>query len=296
MTSPTQEKIPAHKGHFLKETRQAIGISLETVHEHTKIPLDALRAIEEGYTVKMLSTFYQRAFVKIYAKYLGIDVKEVIADFKEVKVLPFTPSSSKPFNKIGEPKKVETPKTEIKNVEITKSESIDFKKRVDEFLTPQRKQQLILGIVVLIGLFFIVKVLGWVVHKIKTRPNVTKEAVVKPKPNPAAAPKPQTQTPKPVVTAPVAGVKTVTESVLVTVRAKKNNWMRVKADGKVVFESQLRAGSVETWKGNQKIEIAGKNLGELEFEINGKMIGTLTRKERQAKELMITKDGLTVTK
>ena len=48
------------KGSLLKKVREAKGISLEVVHEHTKIPLDALRALEEGYTIRTLSPFYQK--------------------------------------------------------------------------------------------------------------------------------------------------------------------------------------------------------------------------------------------
>src|SRR3989338_3787676 len=73
-------------GQLLKQTRESKNISLETVQEATKIPLDALRAIEEGYTVRTLSTFYYWGFVKIYAKFLGIDVREVIENYQPEKL------------------------------------------------------------------------------------------------------------------------------------------------------------------------------------------------------------------
>src|SRR5258707_15713730 len=62
---------------LLKETRIAKGLTLEIVHEATKIPMDALRAIEEGYSVRILSPFYYRGFIKIYAEFLGLDVGEM---------------------------------------------------------------------------------------------------------------------------------------------------------------------------------------------------------------------------
>ena len=75
-----QSGSPAHKGVILKEARESRRISLETVHEATKIPMDALRAIEEGYTVRSLSSFYYKGFIKMYAQYLGVDAREVIEE------------------------------------------------------------------------------------------------------------------------------------------------------------------------------------------------------------------------
>ena len=65
------------KTSILKSTREAKGLTLEIVHEATKIPMDALWAIEEGYSVRILSPFYYRGFIKIYAEFLGLNVEEM---------------------------------------------------------------------------------------------------------------------------------------------------------------------------------------------------------------------------
>ena len=44
----------SQKGQILKKAREAKGLGLDVVHEATKIPMDVLRAIEEGYTVRTL--------------------------------------------------------------------------------------------------------------------------------------------------------------------------------------------------------------------------------------------------
>ena len=52
--SPIEEVVEVQQepkesaGVILKQEREAQGLSLDIVHEATKIPLDALRAIEEG--------------------------------------------------------------------------------------------------------------------------------------------------------------------------------------------------------------------------------------------------------
>ena len=65
------------QGTLLKSTREARGISLRVVHEATKIPMDVLRAIEEGYTVRTLTPFYFKGFIKMYAGYLKINVQDI---------------------------------------------------------------------------------------------------------------------------------------------------------------------------------------------------------------------------
>ncbi|MCK5014442.1 MAG: DUF4115 domain-containing protein, partial [Candidatus Omnitrophica bacterium] len=89
-------------------------------------------------------------------------------------------------------------------------------------------------------------------------------------------------------------VLAVKKEIALTVRAKQNSWLRVRTDGMIVFQSTLRLGDVETWMADDEIEISGKNINQLEFELNGKMIGTLGRKDRNAKKVVITKNGLSV--
>ena len=74
----TETKPKLKGGALLKSVRTERGVSLEMVHETTKIPLDALRAIEEGYTVRTLTPFYMKGFLKIYAQYLHLDASDVL--------------------------------------------------------------------------------------------------------------------------------------------------------------------------------------------------------------------------
>ena len=76
--SPSNKK---RKGLILKETRESKGIDLMSVHEVTKIPMDVLRAIEEGYQVRTLSPFYVKGFMKMYAQYLGLDARPLVDEY-----------------------------------------------------------------------------------------------------------------------------------------------------------------------------------------------------------------------
>jgi len=306
-TEQVQEEPKESPGVILKRERQAQGLSLEIVHEATKVPLDALRAIEEGYKIRMLSPFYYKGFVKLYADYLGIDASEVIEDYKQEQL----------------PEHIEE---DIDGFEVPEW--------ITKFFTKERKQQIIIAAAGIIGLFLLVKMISLIGHrkpipraqvkketpKIKiVKKETVKEEVVKketekiiekvlpkpikkvpiktvkrviPKTEPKKVPPVVVKPPKPAPEPPP--VQSIQKDINLTVRAKQNSWLRVKADSVVVFQSTLRVGAVETWVADDEIEISGKNINELEFELNGKMIGTLGRKDRNAKKVVITKNGLSV--
>ncbi|OGX37600.1 MAG: hypothetical protein A3C36_04800 [Omnitrophica WOR_2 bacterium RIFCSPHIGHO2_02_FULL_52_10] len=301
--SPKDESIRS-VGAILKKARESQGLSLEIVHEATKIPLDALRAIEEGYQVRMLSPFYYKGFVKMYANYLNIDLAQITIDFK--------------------------PETLPKHVAPVADE-FELPRWVGQVFTRRRKQQLViiagflLVVIVLIKFAALVKSWEPVVSKPKeseapaavapVKKEVKKVAEMKrtevvtetpklvapkitPGKTPVAEPKaqavPASPLPKPVKPEVVAPPVTVQKNVILTVRANQNSWLRVKTDGRIIFQSTLRTGAVETWAADEEIEISGRNINQLEFELNGKMIGTLGRKERNVSRVVITASGLAV--
>ena len=290
-------------GTILKRAREAQGLSLEIVHEVTKIPLDALRAIEEGYMIRMLSPFYYKGFLKMYAGYLGIDVSEVIEDYKPEEL----PQHIKP------------------NVE-----EFEIPQWITGFFTKQRKRQMVIAAGILLIMFLCIKMIGFFLNH-KPRPDVKKNTVqsgikkiapakkdtikketkaivekprqevreqapkiVVPKVVPITKPKEIPPVQEPVPPAGPVPVLLEQKDIVLTVRAKQNSWLRVKADDNIVFQSTLRLGAVETWTADNEIEISGKNVDQLEFELNGKMIGALGRNDRNAKKIVITKSGLSV--
>jgi len=295
-----------HSGIILKQARESRGITLETVHEATKIPLDALRAIEEGYNVRILSSFYYKGFVKMYAQYLNIP-SETVVDEEEIKARPMVSTTLYPS----------IIRKNLNNVSPLRGfKESDLKRRFSDLLTRRQKQQIVIGLGVLLALFIAVKVFAFVRNRFTPRTTQTQRMAAERKAKSkvteknktgdvsrrtevaklAAAPKivnpSSTPTETPKVSSP-AMVK-ATENISLTVRAKKNSWLQVRADGVVVFQSTLNKGAVENWTANDKIEISGKNINDLEFEINGKLISSLGKSERQARRLIVTKEGLTI--
>jgi cytoskeleton protein RodZ len=284
-------------GAILKQTRESRGISLETAHEMTKIPMDVLRSIEEGYTLRSLSPFYLKGFVKMYAQYLGLDVNKVIRDFPAEEKIPPPMEKEKP--------------------------QFDF----GSVLPKKRQQRIVQGAAVVIALILVSRIAGCVVSQLKStnrKPavkteqkkkvvavkketkkvttavkkkteevkapvkTVAKAATPDPKPARSAVAPAVISTPEPAATAPDS------KKISLTVRAKKSGWLQVKVDGNLVFQSMLNSGVSETWSAEDSIELSGKNIQNLDFEVNGKIIGDLGRSDRTTRRVIVTKDGLTV--
>ena len=152
----------AHKGALLKQTREAKGIALETIHEVTKIPMDALRAIEEGYNVRILAPFYYKGFVKMYAQYLGlppesVEEEEVKPPLKPLQPAPSVPAAYPPPIKrsVVEPK----PGIATKNFAAEKN---TLKEKFAHWFSRRQQQQIVAVIGAIILLFIAVKVLGFI--------------------------------------------------------------------------------------------------------------------------------------
>jgi len=169
-------------------------------------------------------------------------------------------------------------------------------------LTRERKQQLVVIAGIILAIFVLFKFAFFLAQREQRRPNPPTVKFEPQQPmrynqgtsETPQQPREQVRTGTPVrVRDDSFGV--AQKNVTLVVHAKRSSWLRVKVDGKIVFQATLRAGAVETWKADDSIELSGRYLNQLEYELNGKLIGTLGRKDRKAKRLIVTKDGLTVT-
>lgn len=70
-------------GGRLKEAREELDMSLDTLQEKTKIQKRYLVAIENGDFHVLPGTFYSRAFIKEYAIAVGLDPNELLEQYKD---------------------------------------------------------------------------------------------------------------------------------------------------------------------------------------------------------------------
>ncbi|MBE7101654.1 helix-turn-helix domain-containing protein [Bacillus cereus] len=69
-------------GQKLTEAREAKGLSIDQLHEITKIQKRHLVAIEEGNYDVLPGAFYARAFIKQYADAVGLNGEELLAEYQ----------------------------------------------------------------------------------------------------------------------------------------------------------------------------------------------------------------------
>jgi cytoskeleton protein RodZ len=68
-------------GERMQREREMRGITLEEISESTKITSRCLRALEEEEFDKLPGGIFNKGFVRAYARYLGIDEDQAVADF-----------------------------------------------------------------------------------------------------------------------------------------------------------------------------------------------------------------------
>lgn len=69
-------------GQKLKEARGTKGLSIDQLHEVTKIQKRHLVAIEEGNYDVLPGAFYARAFIKQYADAVGLNGEELLVEYQ----------------------------------------------------------------------------------------------------------------------------------------------------------------------------------------------------------------------
>ncbi len=267
------------RGERLKKIRLEKGISLEEAQKKTKIHLNILKAIEgEGLTD--LSPVYLKGFLKIYCGFLGVDPKDYISDYKEIQTKPSFVILSKEASQ-------RLPKTS----EFLKTVKIKFNS-----LRPNKKIRRVIAFSIAlfflsVGLFNLGKIISS-----KRRDNLNQKhsssprqvtALSKREQKPAQGgaasviPKPQKQN--------LAGIKLV-------IRARDNCWISLKVDGELVFHRVLEKGRFESWQAKDKIEFSLGDAGAVELEVNSQSFSKLGRKGQSLKNILITKEGLSIAR
>ncbi len=271
------EQPSQNTAEILKRAREAKGLSIERLHELTKIPLDVVKAIEEGYKVRSVSEFYLKGFIKMYAQLVGVDVHQVLKDYST--------------EKLPEP--------------IHQQPEGQIEQKFNQFLNRQRQQLIVKIVAAVLVLLFVVKLISCVGQEISGGGKQKKlEKMVKTeemrKVELKSLKKERQQelaVPKPVQIKPTAAVATppqekLLSGVSLSIKAKEQSWIQVKVDGNLVFQSILKPGVAETWQGQKLIELSGKNIHEMEYVVNGKTVQPVIEADGPARRVIITPEGL----
>ncbi|HWZ44874.1 MAG TPA: RodZ domain-containing protein [Candidatus Saccharimonadales bacterium] len=243
-------------GDRLRREREMRGITLEQISESTKIARRRLEALENEEFDLLPGGVFNRGFVRSYARYVGLDPEQAVADY-------MTASHDQSATADQFPLEVQKNKPQ-KGAPV---------------LNPQRSWlPIVLAVLALIAV-----IAGWRIwtHRNPARPVVPS----------AAAAAIQTATTQPTPdgpgvsgSTPAPGLEPATQdqqdpqnsgAYTLTLTAKSDSWVSIKADGKTVMEGTLNARQVRSVKFENELVLRTGNAGGLEASYNGRPLGGL---------------------
>lgn len=233
-------------GETLRQARKEKGISLKEAEEATKISSRYLKALEnEDYQI-LPGRVYILGFLRIYSAYLGLEVQEIVNQFKTT-----------------------APEKEAKvAVGTSRRVSCKVEPRNKQFAFNNKKFYGI-GLIVLIVLLLFS---GFIYRRMLPEPpdnllSSGQQQVVTPENSQV----PDLPAPPP-VTDSQPGVE-----VVVTVKVEEC-WLGVTIDGRPIFNGTLAAGETKTFRGRKKVNITFGNAGAVQVTQNGRDVGVIGAK------------------
>jgi cytoskeletal protein RodZ len=267
-------------GDRLRREREMRGITLEEITESTKISRRHLEALEGEHFDQLPGGVFNKGFVRAYARFLGIDGDQAVADYSAASN--------------------EQPEAEDKF-------PLEIHEQPKRNLNPRRSHlPLVFAIAALVGV--LVGYAFWA----KSRPHTNESAAGSTQHAPPAAataappanapvPAAESTTPareataasspsEPAQAAPEKPVKP--EKVFVVqVKAKEDSWVSIVADGKSVMERVLTAEKNKKIKAGRTLILRTGNAGGIEVTFNGVSLGSLGN-ENEPRTLTFNAAGL----
>ncbi len=293
-------------GDRLRREREMRGITLDEITESTKIARRHLEALENEHFEQLPGGVFNKGFVRAYARFLGIDEDQAVADYSAASHEQPEPENKFPLEIHEEPKRE---------------------------LNPRRsKVPLVFALAALVGV--LVGYGFWMKSKphvpaVGTQPAPAATAVSEPTaqippPKPESSPSAE---PAKTSAAESAPSKPVSKAVLqeteavqpssghtstaagnvsadpppspavkenaffVQVKAKEDSWVSIVADGKSVMQRVLSADKEKKIKAGKSVILRTGNAGGIEVSFNGRRLGALGN-ENEPRTLTFNASGL----
>jgi len=291
-------------GDRLRREREMRGITLDEITESTKISRRHLEALESEHFDQLPGGVFNKGFVRAYARFLGLDEDQAVADYSAASNEQPEPENKFPLEIHEEPKR--------------------------ELNSRRSKVPLVFAIAALVGVL-----VGYGFY-FKSRQHNSVPIASAPQPAPASAvSEPQTNaatpstqttpasaTPAPELSndssqataarqvpaesavnkqpteqkreaAPVesADASAKEKSFVIQVKAKEDSWVSIVADGKSVMERVLTADNHKKIKAGKTLVLRTGNAGGIEVSFNGRSLGALGN-ENEPRTLTFNASGL----
>ena len=224
-------------GENLRRERELRGIDLREMAEATKISIRFLQALEQDRVDILPGGIFPRAFVRQYAKYLGLDPERLVAEFV--------------YAHGGETAPRKDPRAPV---------------RVDQGAP---RGLIIAGVV--LGLLGLV---GW---KVRGQGGRTPPATVAPSlaAPPATFAHDRVYPPPSGATASAPPISAGTMAL--TVLARRSSWVEAKVDGTTVLNRVLKEGESQRLEARQEVLLSVGNAGGIAVTLNDRPLGPIGR-------------------
>ncbi|MGI9952506.1 RodZ domain-containing protein [Moorellaceae bacterium AZ2] len=231
-------------GEELRRAREEKGITLREAEEATKIRLKYLEALEKEDFRQFPGRVYAVGFLRSYARYLGLDPRELVEELK-----------------------AELPSEEEEEYKAPSSP--------EEYQQKGKKKGLRRWLTVFLVLFLL-----WGLNYLYNRSRPVSDGGLQSPPPagnntvtpPSAQPAPSPSSEPPPAQAPqVSGVE-----VKVYVR-ERECWIGVRIDGQDSFSGTLKAGETRSFRGEESITLTLGSAGVAEVTVNGEVLPPLGR-------------------
>jgi cytoskeleton protein RodZ len=277
-------------GERLQREREMRGITLDEIATATKIGTRSLRALELEEFEKLPGGIFNKGFVRAYARFLGIDEEQAVADY---------------LTAIGEPTRKdaldpEQAKTLEDNWKPPKSdESPGSASGALRFVAFMLVLLLLVGGGITAWSYRAQVVARYQQWKERRHPSLQAVAPVQPPavttPQPVTATEAAPVVPSPVATEPAPSSTAVSpkaneappqaansaagptatsaasaDEFVVLVHARQDSWVEIVADGKPILKGTLIARTDRSVRARQNVKITAGNAGGLELSFNGR--------------------------
>ncbi len=223
-------------GEQLRKRREELGHTLQSAEEQTKIRKLYLQALENEDFAVLPPRIYATGFVKNYARFLGLDEKQLTQEFKELAYV---------------------------NQEVHDEETMAYtskKSAVPYWLNAK-------NIAAAVAFLLLTIWAGNYLVSYFSGQNIVEQPAVKPPiaepQEPAGGEEPQQPD----------NVPTVPDEVDIMVSAKQECWLEVNIDGTNNFTGLIQAGEEKSFIGKESVFIKAGNAGGIEIIMNGENLG-----------------------
>ena len=293
---PCEDVCVGSFGERLQRERELRGITLEEIAEATKIGTRSLRALEEQDFDKLPGGIFNKGFVRAYARYLGLDEEQAVADY---------------LTALGEAIAAGKVTRQESTANTTTPERNLLMNQVEE----REPLRLPLGLIAIVVVIAVMIFGGWryfakhglpMLRHVRAasqpasppKPSPPAQVAAQPAPatdlsrSPAAQPAPPPKASPPTKPAarlvpasdashspanvlPPAAAKPAADGFVVRVKAKESSWVSIIADGKLVIEDTLPVGAEKSVRAQHSVLVKAGDAAAIELFHNGKPVPPL---------------------